>query len=106
MSNVDCIKCHADNSLATQQLEGCKQSKERITVAVCCNGDGSHKLPLWIIGKYANPRCFKNINHANLGCKYRNNAKAWMTQNIFLEWLKDFDRHMANRKVLLVLDNC
>jgi hypothetical protein len=41
-----------------------------------------------------------------LGCTYRSNAKAWMTQIIFLEWLNAFDLHVANRKVLLVLDNC
>jgi hypothetical protein len=29
-----------------------------------------------------------------------------MTQIIFLEWLNAFDLHVANRKVLLVLDNC
>jgi hypothetical protein len=29
-----------------------------------------------------------------------------MTQNIFLEWLKYFDRCMVNRKVLLIVDNC
>ena len=29
-----------------------------------------------------------------------------MTQTIFMEWLKYFDRRMANRKVLLMLDNC
>jgi len=28
-----------------------------------------------------------------------------MTQIIFLEWLNTFDLHVANRKVLLVLDN-
>ncbi|GJU02804.1 CENP-B homolog protein 2-like protein [Tanacetum coccineum] len=44
------------------QLEGKKQDKERLTVAICCNEDGSEKLPLWIIGKYAKPRCFKNVN--------------------------------------------
>ncbi|OAE32351.1 hypothetical protein AXG93_3017s1210 [Marchantia polymorpha subsp. ruderalis] len=44
----------AHNSLATRQLEGLKQNKECISVAVCCNDDGSDKLPLWIIGKFAN----------------------------------------------------
>ncbi|XP_031282511.1 dirigent protein 5-like [Pistacia vera] len=38
-----------DNSLATKQLEGQKQNKERITIVICCNGDGSNKLPLWVI---------------------------------------------------------
>jgi hypothetical protein len=99
-------RMQADNSLATKQLEGRKQSKERITVVVCCNGDGTDKLPLWIIGKYKNPRCFKNINQVNLGCQYRNNSKAWMTQILFLEWLKAFDLHMVGRNVLLIMDNC
>lgn len=99
-------KKHADHSLASRQLEGRKQNKERITVVICCNGDGSHKLPLWIIGRHAKPRCFKSINRENLGCKYRNNSKAWMTQAIFWDWLKDFNRRMANRQVLLILDNC
>lgn len=29
-----------------------------------------------------------------------------MTQIVFLEWLKAFDLRMANRKVLLIMDNC
>jgi hypothetical protein len=52
----------ADNSLATKQLEGRKQNKERFTLDVCCNADCSDKLPLLVIGKYENPCCFKNIN--------------------------------------------
>ncbi len=95
----------ADNSLATKQFEGRKQNKERLALALCCNEDGSDKLPLWVIGKYKNPRCFKNVNLGSLGCTYRSNAKAWMTQIIFLEWLNAFDLHVANHKVLLVLDN-
>ncbi|XP_022880803.1 CENP-B homolog protein 2-like [Olea europaea var. sylvestris] len=41
-------RLEADHSLATKQLEGRKKDKERITV-VCCNGDGSDKVPLWVI---------------------------------------------------------
>jgi hypothetical protein len=95
----------ADNSLATKQLEGMKQSKERLTLALCCNVDNSDKLPLWVIGKFKNPRCFKNINVTSLGCVYRNNASTWMTRIIFLEWLWAFDLHVSSRKVLLILDN-
>ncbi len=77
------IVFQADNSLASKQLEGCKQNKERITLAICCNGDGSNRLPLWVIGKYKNLRCFKNINKNTLGCQYRNNSNAWMTRKFF-----------------------
>ncbi len=99
------IVFQADNSLASKQLEGHKQNKEQITFAICCNGDGSDRLLLWVIGKYKNPRCFKNINKNTLGCQYRNNSSAWMTREIFLEWLRGFDLHVLGRKVLLIMDN-
>ena len=95
-----------DHSLVTKQLEGRKQSKERITLAVCVNGDGSNKLPLLVIGKYKNLRCFKHANRADLSDTYWSNKKSWMTQTIFAEWLKAFDVHVIGRKVLLILDNC
>ncbi|KAL4091479.1 hypothetical protein QTP88_026166 [Uroleucon formosanum] len=39
---------------------GGAKSKQRLTVVLCCNSTGSEKLKLWVIGKYQNPRCFKN----------------------------------------------
>ncbi|KAH1228178.1 CENP-B 2 [Glycine max] len=65
-------RLQADHSLATKQLEGRKQDKERLTVVICCNEDGSKKIPLWIIGKYAKPRCFKNVNMNSLDSHPRN----------------------------------
>ncbi|MBA0765360.1 hypothetical protein Gotri_014572, partial [Gossypium trilobum] len=36
-----------------------KKDKERLTVLVCCNGDGSDKVPFWVIGvKIYYRRCF------------------------------------------------
>jgi hypothetical protein len=99
------IVFQADNSLASKQLEGRKQNKERITFAICCNGDGSNRLSLWVIGKYKNPRFFENINKNTLGCQYRNNSNAWMMWEIFLEWFRGFDLHVSGRKVLLIMDN-
>ena len=98
-------RMQADNSLATKQLEGQKQNKERITIVVCCNGDGFDKVPLWVIGKFLNPRCFKNDNRDNLNCKHRANSNAWMASLFFMEWLKWFDSRL-DRNVLLILDNC
>ncbi|GKG00564.1 CENP-B homolog protein 2-like protein, partial [Tanacetum coccineum] len=49
------FRLQPDHSLATMQFEGKKQDKERLTIAICCNEDGSEKLPLWIIRKYAKP---------------------------------------------------
>jgi hypothetical protein len=81
--------------------------KERLTLLFCANMSGSEKLKPVLIGKSANPRCFKLINKANLPVYYRNNKSAWMTDDIFREWLSKIDRQFKseNRKVLLFLDN-
>ena len=99
-----------DQTLATQRLAGRKKNRERLSIALCTNADGSHKLAPLIIGKYANPRCFKNVQVHNLAMMYRSNSKAWMLATIFQEWLKDFDHQILHKHkgqhVLLLVDNC
>ncbi|XP_012477781.1 uncharacterized protein LOC105793415 [Gossypium raimondii] len=95
-----------DYSLATKQLEERKKDKERFIVAVCCNGDGSDKVPLWVIGIFANPRCFKHVNIDNLSCHYRAIKKEWMTGLLFQDFVRWFGARMTGRKVLLIVDNC
>jgi hypothetical protein len=98
-----------DRTLASKRISGRKEDKERLTVALCSNATGSDKLIPLVIGKYQNPRCFKNINLRNVGVKYTFNKKAWMTALIFQEWLTTFDKLIRienpNRKVLLLIDN-
>ena len=36
-------------------------SKEHVILLVGANMDGSEKLPLLVIGKYINPRCFRGV---------------------------------------------
>lgn len=93
-------------SLKGEACHGGKCSKERLTVLLCCNSDGSEMMKPWVIGKFKNPRCLKNIRH--LPCHYRNNSKAWMTCSLFEEFLSYMDSKMGcrNRKVILFLDNC
>ncbi|XP_057658528.1 tigger transposable element-derived protein 4-like [Diorhabda carinulata] len=83
-----------------------KLSKLRVTVLVGANVDGSEKLPLLVIGKSANPRCFKNVK--TKPCEYQANKKAWMTQDIFENWLLKLDKkfYREKRKVLMFVDNC
>lgn len=79
-------------------------SKERLSLLLCANMDGTDKYPRLTIGKSAKPRCFKGI--VTLPTEYKFNKKAWMTSGIFCEWIKKFDRKMAGRKIALLLDNC
>ena len=89
-----------------EPCHGGKLSKERITVLLCCNSDGSEKLTPLVIGKSKKPRCFKNVKR--LPCEYFNNTAAWMTSEIFLNFLHKFDKKMEKegRKVLLFIDQC
>ena len=87
-------------------MEGRKTNKERITIAVCTNADGSHKLPLLVINKSLNPHCLKGVRRDQMGCMYFANKKAWMAQGVFKTWLLDFDRRMEGRTGVLILDDC
>lgn len=57
-----------------------KSRKDRVTLFLGANMDGSDKLRPLMIGRYKNPRGFKT---AKLPFTYRNNSKAWMDSNIF-----------------------
>ena len=83
-----------------------KKSKERITILLGSNMDGSEKLDLMIIGKSKNPRCFKNIK--NLPVIYKNNSTSWMTNKLFEEYLKIFNQKMKKekRQILMFIDKC
>ena len=99
-----------NSTLATRTVHGTKQDKRRITLLPCANATGEDKLDMWIIGQSMNPRCFgkrcQRIQH--LPMQYRNNKTAWMTGEIFQEWLSAFKVHVLRnnprRKVLLLLD--
>uniref|UniRef100_H3AS26 DDE-1 domain-containing protein n=1 Tax=Latimeria chalumnae TaxID=7897 RepID=H3AS26_LATCH len=89
-----------------EDCHGGKHSKECITVMVAANMDGSEKLKLLVIGKSQKPRGFKNVK--SLPVDYKANTSAWMTSDIFIEWVKKFDRKMEyqKHKILLFIDNC
>lgn len=97
-----------EGTLAFKQHDaaGSKVPKDRLTLLLACNMDGSEKLPPLIIGKSKNPRCFKNVK--NLPVTYEANRNAWMTGAIWLDWLKKLDSSMRSqkRKIIMFCDNC
>lgn len=88
--------------------KGTKTRKDRVTMMVCSNMDGSEKPQLLIIGKSAKPRCFKNSNMQNFPVMYESNKNAWMTTTIMEKWLRSWDAKLVKegRKIVLFLDNC
>jgi hypothetical protein len=87
--------------------KGTKTAKDRITVLLACSAAGEKLTPL-VIGKSKNPRCFQGKDKGTLPVQYRWNKKAWMTSDIFSEWLDRLNSNMKNKKrhILLFLDNC
>lgn len=102
------FKCLPDKTFTFKNMQctGAKISKERVTLLLCANMSGTEKLTPLLIGKPARPRCFKNIK--TFPVEYKNNKNAWMTSELFKDWLKKVDRQMSlnKRKILLFVDNC
>nr|XP_054919709.1 tigger transposable element-derived protein 6-like [Dermacentor andersoni] len=95
-------KTHA---LKGDRCPGGKHSKLRVTVLLCVSMYGSHRLKPFMIGRSKKPMCFKN---RHIPVHYRSDKKAWMTRDLFEEWLLEFDSLIEGqgRKVVLLLDNC
>ncbi|WBW74308.1 ARS-binding protein [Schizosaccharomyces osmophilus] len=87
-------------------VAGVERNKAFVTVTICCNADGTERLPLWIIGYSKEPRAFRaaKIPPHNLNIIWRHNGVAMMSDSIMEEWLRWFDSQMEGRSVLLLLD--
>jgi hypothetical protein len=75
--------------------KGIKINEERITILVCEELDGTEKLPLLVIGKSKQPQCFRNAKLLPRTCCH--NKTAWMTCDIFREFLVSLHRRMASK---------
>ncbi|XP_062493500.1 tigger transposable element-derived protein 4 [Pezoporus occidentalis] len=80
-------------------------SKERITVVVGTNMDGSEKLPLLIIGKNKSPHFSKDVE--SLPVDYVGNDMAWMTSEVFEQWMHKLDDKFQaqQRRVVILVDS-
>nr|XP_009675396.1 PREDICTED: tigger transposable element-derived protein 4 [Struthio camelus australis] len=81
-----------------------KLSQERITVVVGTNMDGSEKLPLLVIGKNRSPCSFKDVK--SLPVDYEANGRAWMTSEVFEQWMHKLDERFQaqQRRVVIFVD--
>ena len=85
------------HGIKNEELCGGKKAKERLTVFVCANMIGEEKCPLLVIGKSKKTRGFPN-DPAKLPVAYRNSKNAWMTGDLFKEWLETWDRQLRLNK--------
>ncbi|XP_017354251.1 tigger transposable element-derived protein 4 [Cebus imitator] len=82
-----------------------KLCKDRITLVVGTNMDGSEKLPLLVIGKNRSPHCFKGIK--SLPVCYEANRMAWMTSDVFEQWMRKLDEKFQaqQRRVVIFVES-
>jgi DDE superfamily endonuclease len=95
-----------NSGLSSEPKAGVKKDKSRITLTVCTNMTGAHRLPLWAIGTAKKPRALKGVNLEALGLRWSANKKAWMNTIVMVDWLKLFYASIEpSRSVLLLMDN-
>ena len=79
-----------------------------INVLLACSAEG-RKLKPFVIGRSANQRCFRRLaSTACLPISYSSNKKAWMTAELFQQWLDKLNCKIKrdNPCILLFIDNC
>ncbi|XP_029654609.1 tigger transposable element-derived protein 4-like [Octopus sinensis] len=84
---------------------GYKVLKDRVSVMLCTNVDGTDKRTPLLIGLFKNPRFFKNFDIKKYVI-YSNSKRAWMDSRIFNQFLLKWEMELRkqDRKIFLVVD--
>ncbi|KAG6953249.1 hypothetical protein JG688_00012919 [Phytophthora aleatoria] len=86
--------------MAPRQLQpGETKRPKLLSIALCCNMDGSEKLEPVVIHSEQN-----GLNDTQIPARLYSNDQAWMTGSNFSDWLQAFNSVMENRHVLLLVD--
>jgi len=101
-------------SKAEKSAPGRKISKNRVTLLLGGNAEGDFKFKPFLIHNAANPRAMKGLDKNNLPVHYRSNRKAWMTSELFKNWVLECaipeirfycKKENLNFKALIIIDN-
>ena len=100
------------------------ESKDSLTIMLCCNASGKHRLPLLTVNNTEYPSCFqvveetnkkRQIDKSSLPVHYRHSPKGWITLEIFEQWFHGeivpaVRAHLASlnleERAILLVDNC
>lgn len=84
--------------------------EDRVALVVCANATGSHKLPLFVVGRDDHPHCLRNIK--SVPVVYAGQQNARMDRRLILQWyrkvfLPEIERvhRSADEQCLLLLNN-
>lgn len=84
-----------------RRIRGTKKQKQRITVFLVCNADGSERFDAMVIGHAETPVAFRQAGFigtrkGNLPLTYRHNDKAWMLSRIWYEFLENLNHKIKS----------
>jgi len=84
------------------------KSTDRVTLTLCCNATGTHKVPVTMIGKAAQPVCFHGEGNAS-PLPYFSQKLAWTDASVFKRSFEEvfvpaFQARTAHH-VYLIMDN-
>ncbi|KAK3920150.1 Jerky protein homolog-like [Frankliniella fusca] len=99
------------------RADGAKVRKDRVTIGVCANATGCHRLPLLMIGKAKHPRALKAYwNHfEKMRIIYKHQPSSWTTGEIYTDWIRNYFIPLVEQRqkiegrsgeILLLIDNC
>nr|XP_033330633.1 jerky protein homolog-like [Megalopta genalis] len=86
---------------------------DRVTVGLCANVTGTHKLPPLFIHGCEKPRALKHLNQEELPVVYKSQKNAWIDKVVYDDWLENHFKPAVRRrqlesgchgKVLLLID--
>ncbi|XP_015431457.1 PREDICTED: jerky protein homolog-like [Dufourea novaeangliae] len=96
-----------------KRIEEKNMNKDRVTIGLCANVTGSHKLVPLFINRFENPRVLKYWKH-RLPVIYKAQQQAFMDQTVFADWYQNYFKPDVMKyqlhngtcgKVVLLLDN-
>ena len=100
---------HRTYAHADEKMFGGGKNKDRLTLLMITNMDGSDKRKLTAIGRAKNPRCLKkyNMRPEHMQVHWMATKKAWMTAAKHHEAVEQLNKDMRrqNHHVLYVCDN-
>lgn len=84
------------------------KQKDRITVLVFASVAGVQKLPLMFVRTSLRPRGFKGKTGTEYGLTYVATKNTLMTGDLFIDWLKRFNKYFQRRELhfLLLVNIC
>ncbi|RHY23969.1 hypothetical protein DYB32_009015 [Aphanomyces invadans] len=86
-----------------------QRKMERVSLVVCVNSTGTHKIPLLMIGKEKSP--LSSLGFKSMPVHYMPQLKAWMDSTVFNHWVHQVfipeikSRTTTNEPVMLLLEH-